>query len=119
MLGRDLKLYTGAFQKPGPKWEYKETWRNLETLMSNDLAGRLQEFKSMADAYAFIRGFPGKGDFNSYQLLLNLSYSSLLNFSGNDFVVPGLGAVSGLKKLFGSLFIQSNLVETHCTVYCD
>lgn len=106
MRENDLKIYTGAFQKPGPKWEHKETWRNhlslLETLMVNDLAEKLQKFETMADAYAFIASFPGMGTFNSYQLLLNLSYSSVLNFSGNDFVVPGIGAVSGLKKLFGS-----------------
>jgi hypothetical protein len=44
---------------------------------------------------------PGMGDFSAYQLLLNLTYSSVINFSESDFVVAGLGALSGLSKLFG------------------
>ncbi|KAJ4481024.1 hypothetical protein J3R30DRAFT_3287712 [Lentinula aciculospora] len=98
-------LYTGAFQSPGPKWDFPETYKNhlllLECFMNNDLAGKLQKFKSMEEGYAFIASFPSMGDFKSYQLLLNLSYSSVINFSGKDFVIPGIGAVSGLGKMFG------------------
>jgi hypothetical protein len=34
--------------------------------------------------------------------MLNLSYSNVLNFHSNDFVIPGPGATSGLQKMFGS-----------------
>lgn len=54
------------------------------------------------------------GEFNSYQLLLNLSYIDLRGneveggrmggWSGMDFVVSGPGAKSGLNKLFGASF---------------
>jgi hypothetical protein len=42
------------------------------------------------------------GNFSAFQLLLNLTYSSVINFSESDFVVPGLGAMSGLSKIFGT-----------------
>ncbi|KAJ7668579.1 hypothetical protein DFH06DRAFT_1126060 [Mycena polygramma] len=41
------------------------------------------------------------GPFTTYQLMISLSYSTLLNFSHNDFVVAGPGASSGLMKMFG------------------
>ncbi|KAJ3972443.1 hypothetical protein EV361DRAFT_970861 [Lentinula raphanica] len=113
-------LYTGAFQSPGPKWEYQETYRNhlllLETIMANDLAGKLQKFKTMGDAYAYIASFPSMGDFKSYQLLLNLSYSSVINFSGNDFVIPGIGAVSGLAKMFGKSIEEAARVDPNVRI---
>ncbi|KIK56165.1 hypothetical protein GYMLUDRAFT_248138 [Collybiopsis luxurians FD-317 M1] len=99
-------LYTSAFQKPSPRWEYRESWRNhlllLENMMEVDLPGKLQNVKGLDEAYAFIAEFPGMGPFNSFQLLLNLSYSPVINFSGKDFVVPGIGCISGLSKMFGS-----------------
>jgi hypothetical protein len=41
------------------------------------------------------------GDFNAYQLLLNLSYTGLSNFTDADsFVILGCGARAGLNKCF-------------------
>ncbi|KAF5381916.1 hypothetical protein D9757_007574 [Collybiopsis confluens] len=103
---RTHSLYTGAFQKPSPRWDFKEGWRNhlllVETMMEADLVGHLQAARSMSEAFAFIVEFPGMGHFNSFQLLQNLSYSPVINFSGKDFVVPGIGCISGLSKMFGS-----------------
>ncbi|KAJ2934440.1 hypothetical protein H1R20_g2661, partial [Candolleomyces eurysporus] len=41
------------------------------------------------------------GDFTTYQLMLNLSYTSVLNFHPNDFSITGPGSISGLIKMFG------------------
>ncbi|KAJ7883873.1 hypothetical protein B0H14DRAFT_2701213, partial [Mycena olivaceomarginata] len=55
-----------------------------------------------ADGYERLVAYQGMGaSHTAYQLMLSLSYSSLLHFSGNDFVVPGPGACSGLAKMFG------------------
>jgi hypothetical protein len=98
-------LYTGSFQKPAPDFGFKDAYMNhlalLEVFMANDLTGKLAESAFMADIFEWLAAFPGMGYFTTYQLLLNLSYSSVMNFSGMDFVVPGLGASSGLAKLFG------------------
>jgi alpha-glutamyl/putrescinyl thymine pyrophosphorylase clade 1/Chromo (CHRromatin Organisation MOdifier) domain len=50
----------------------------------------------------------GMGNFSAYQLLLNLTYSNVINFAESDFVVPGLGAQSGLTKLFGKSMSRAN-----------
>lgn len=98
-------LYTGAFQKPAPRFEDTEGYINhlilLEILMDNELYNKCQHAWHMADVFEWLISFPSMGDFATYQLLLNLSYSKLLNFHRNDFVIPGPGASSGLGKMFG------------------
>lgn len=66
-----------------------------------ELPNLLDDCAYMADVFEWLASLPGMGDFTSYQLILNLSYSSVMNFSENDFVVAGLGAHSGLSKMFG------------------
>ncbi|KAK0463080.1 uncharacterized protein EV420DRAFT_1154324 [Desarmillaria tabescens] len=101
-----VTLYTGAFQKPAPSFGLGDNFKNhlalLEIWMTRDhLLDHINKARYLADIFEFIASFPGMADFTGYQLLLNLGYTELLQFSGMDFVVPGLGAQSGLVKLFG------------------
>ncbi|EGO01791.1 hypothetical protein SERLA73DRAFT_166306 [Serpula lacrymans var. lacrymans S7.3] len=58
----------------------------------------------MADIFDWLCSFKSMGDFTAYQLLLNLSYSDVINFSEDDFVSVGIGARRGLRDCFeGSL----------------
>ncbi|KAM6499548.1 hypothetical protein JOM56_005056 [Amanita muscaria] len=102
---RGKTLYTGSFIKPAPHFGCPDNYMNhlflLEHFMEQDLAGRLSNAEYLADVYEFIISFPSMGDFTTYQLMLNLSYTNILNFHRNDFVVPGPGARSGLRKMFG------------------
>ncbi|KXN92701.1 hypothetical protein AN958_06979 [Leucoagaricus sp. SymC.cos] len=99
-----MPLYTGAFQKPAPKFENIDGYVNhlilLEVLMDNEIHYKCMHAWHMADVYEYLVSFPSMGEFATYQLMLNLSYSKLLNFHRNDFVVPGPGASSGLIKMF-------------------
>lgn len=99
-----MPLYTGSFQKPSPDYGYKIAFMNhlhaLERLME-DLPGRLVSATRMADLFSWLRTFKGMGDFNAYQLLLNLSYTGLGEFSDADsFVILGCGARAGLNRCF-------------------
>ena len=103
-------LYTGSHQKPAPKMDHcREAFKNhlrlLEAMMNAGLTEHLLQAEFMADAYAFIMSFPGMAEFTSQQLLLNLSYTHVLNFSDMDFVVGGPGSRSGLSKCFGDSII--------------
>lgn len=74
----------------------------LELFMEADLPGRFVSATRMADVFDWLRTFKGMGDFTAYQLLLNLTYTGLVDFSDADtFVVVGLGARAGLKRCFG------------------
>ncbi|KAG6837757.1 hypothetical protein H0H93_001684 [Arthromyces matolae] len=98
-------LYTAAFQKPAPNFEFKDAHTNhlclLEILMECDLPGRFKNAKYLAEVYDYLLSFPSMGEFSTYQLVLGLSYTKALNFSSMDFVIAGPGASSGLGKMFG------------------
>ncbi|KAJ7841987.1 hypothetical protein B0H14DRAFT_2512054 [Mycena olivaceomarginata] len=72
----------------------------LQTLM-DELPAILACPKSATDVFYNIAAHPGMGPFMTFQLMIILSYSPLLDLDPNDFVVPGPGARSGLTKMFG------------------
>ncbi|EEB91175.1 hypothetical protein MPER_10506 [Moniliophthora perniciosa FA553] len=95
-------LYTPAFMKilPGKRENFYNHLEVLERIMNDDLVSRMQNAKDPAELHTYLLTLRGVGAFTSYQLLLNLSYSSLYKFSTNDYVVPCVGPSSGLVKLF-------------------
>ena len=54
----------------------------------------------MQRAFELLRSCPTIGDFLAYQYLTDINYSELTDFSEDDFVVPGPGAVDGIRKVF-------------------
>ncbi|KAG1874513.1 hypothetical protein DFJ58DRAFT_695043 [Suillus subalutaceus] len=101
-----VSIYTGAFQKPAPSLGFVENFMNhlalMEVLMK-ELPMRCAEAEYIADIFEWLCTFKSMGDFTAYQLVLNLSYSSVLNFSDYDFVVVGLGSRRGLQRCFEGL----------------
>jgi hypothetical protein len=57
----------------------------------------------MAEAYELLRTLPGIGPFLAYQFATDLNYTTHLNFSEMEFVVPGPGARDGMRKCFKDL----------------
>ncbi|TEB22497.1 hypothetical protein FA13DRAFT_1641311 [Coprinellus micaceus] len=106
LFDADTTLYTGAFIKPAPDFCCGKNFQNhlalIENMMENDIAFKLLGAPTMADVYEYLVAFPSMGEFNTYQLILNLSYSNILNFHPNDFVMAGIGSYSGLVKMFGA-----------------
>ena len=100
-----MALYTSAFIKPAPRFGYDGNFRNhlylLEVLMENDFPSKLLSAPYMADVFEYLISLPSMGEFSAYQLMLSLSYTNVLNFHRDDFVITGPGSISGLKKLFG------------------
>lgn len=88
----------------------------LEILM-DALPGILEESEYAAEVYEKVAAYPNMAAFTTYQLMISLSYSRLLNFSANDFVVAGPGASSGLRKMFGASITKAKEavpdIETH------
>ncbi len=54
----------------------------------------------MSEAYGILLSYPSIGPFLAYQLVTDLNYSPHLEFSEDEFVVPGPGARDGLRKCF-------------------
>lgn len=100
------RIYSAAYIMPSRsgEWQSVRKHRNhlslLQLMMREQLPQRLMDAHDAARAFTLLRSYPMIGDFLGYQFLTDLNYGSLLNFSEMDFVVPGPGATSGLRKCF-------------------
>lgn len=102
------KLYTGAFILcANSAYGFRRKHRNhlalLEAMLRGGAVGRVANAKSLRAVYEELLDWPLVGPFMAYQLATDLNYSPLVDFSENDFTVPGPGAVRGLAKVFVDL----------------
>jgi hypothetical protein len=97
-------VYSAAYIMPppqdrtGPK--YVRHLSLIRTMLAEGVPDRIADATGMADAYEILAGYPSVGPFLAYQFVTDLNYSAHLSFSEAEFVVPGPGAVRGLKKCF-------------------
>jgi hypothetical protein len=104
-FSRRERIYSAAYIIPSPKLGAPRKHTNhlllLQQMLRSGLRNKLQTCASMARAFQLLRGYPGMGDFLAYQLLIDINYSTVINFDEMDFVVAGPGARDGLHKCFG------------------
>jgi hypothetical protein len=100
------RLYSAAYVIPPPQLGAQRKHTNhlllLQCMLSEGLATQLQTSGSMAEAFRLLRRYPGIGDFLAFQLIIDINYSTLINFDEMDFVVAGPGAKDGIYKCFGA-----------------
>jgi hypothetical protein len=100
------RIYSAAYIMPpgghafGRPAKHQNHLLLLERMMSDRLADKLAETRSMQAAFEMLRAYPTLGDFLAYQFITDINYSELTDFSEMDFVVPGPGARDGLRKCF-------------------
>ena len=98
------RLYSAAYIMPAASRASRRKHRThldlIRTMLRQRLPQRLLEARSMERAFHLLIDYPGIGPFLAYQLVTDLNYSSVLNFSEMDFVMAGPGARSGIRKCF-------------------
>ncbi|RZK12951.1 MAG: hypothetical protein EOO46_01240 [Flavobacterium sp.] len=100
------RIYSAAYIMPSGKsffgFERKHAnhLKLIEFAIDNNTCERLMDAKTMQEAFEILKELPGLGDFLAYQLLIDINYSPILNFSESEFVVPGPGAKGGISKCF-------------------
>lgn len=102
-LSEGRKIYSAAYIMPSggvSDRKHRAHLRLLERMVAEDVPDRLQQSRSMEEAFTLLRSYPMLGDFLAYQFVTDINYSTLTNFSEMDFVVPGPGARDGLRKCF-------------------
>ncbi len=109
------RIYSAAYIMPsvismGYERKHANHLKLIEKIMTDELPDQLMSVRRMQDAFELIKALPGLGDFLAYQLLIDLNYSEVINFSESEFVVPGPGAKGGISKCFSDLG-GLNLVE--------
>lgn len=100
------RIYSAAYIMPsgqsyfGFLRKHSNHLKLIELILGEDTDERLMSARTMQKAFEILKGFPGLGDFLAYQLLIDINYSPILNFSESEFVVPGPGAKGGISKCF-------------------
>lgn len=105
-LRQEGPLYTSAFILCANKaYGHDRKYLNHLGLLNEmsrkyGLAAAVARSKSLKDLYEALAAYPLLGPFMSYQLAIDINYSELVDFSENEFTVPGPGAERGIQKVF-------------------
>ncbi len=106
LLRRGQRIYSAAYIMPAPPFGKPRKHSNhlalLARMMSDRLPERVRQAPDLRTVYESILTYPGIGRFLAFQYAIDLNYSALLDFSENDFVVAGPGALDGISKCFRS-----------------
>lgn len=108
-LAAGATIYSAAYIMPSGPAEVRQSRKHrmhlemLARLLRDRLPERLAAARSMAEGYALLRALPGIGPFLAYQFITDLNYTTHLNYSEMEFVVPGPGARDGIRKCFKDL----------------
>ncbi len=109
------KIYSAAYIMPSggalctDGRKHRMHLRLLDYMMKDGLPAQLERSRSLREAFEALRSYPTLGDFLAYQYVIDLNYSPMMDFSENEFVMPGPGARDGISKCFSSL---GGLTET-------
>jgi hypothetical protein len=104
--GKGDRIYSAAYIMPSGRsaFGYKAKHRNhlclIKSAIKSDYPARLADCATMSGAFALLRSIPTVGPFLAYQYVTDLNYSPLTNFSEDEFVVAGPGALDGIDKCF-------------------
>lgn len=104
LLTRGCRIYSAAYIMPsgGPKGGRKHRFHLslLKDILASGFAERVLEAESMEKLYSLLLDVPSFGPFLSYQFATDLAYSDQIDLSEMEFVMPGPGALDGIKKVF-------------------
>jgi hypothetical protein len=106
-LKRSQPIYSAAYVMPAAetgagKSKHRTHLELLLRMMAQAVPAQLQEAKTLEQAFRVLRAWPSLGDFLALQYTTDLNYSGAFDWP-EDFVVPGPGARSGIRKCFESL----------------
>jgi alpha-glutamyl/putrescinyl thymine pyrophosphorylase clade 1 len=93
--------FTGAYLVPHRAREFAtkvEGWLDLFSWHKGNFEV-LQKYGEARTAYTVFRNIRGIGDFLAMQFSTEIGWLDCTKYSGNEWVVPGNGAVRGLQKL--------------------
>jgi len=104
MLAQGERIYSAAYIVPPPPMGAVRKHRNhlllIQHMMKSKIVPNIEKSKSLGGVYEVLRAYPSLGPFLSYQLTVDMNYSTLIDFDENDFTVAGPGARSGIAKCF-------------------
>jgi len=103
------KLYSAAYIMPSGIREFgflrkhQNNLKLLEFMMQDNVPERIAGARSLKTVFNILKSFPTLGDFLAYQYTIDLAYGDLDCGLESDFIVPGPGALRGIKKCFSDI----------------
>lgn len=103
------KIYTDAYMSCANKaFGYDKKHENhlalLEKMFIKDrMQDKIIQAKTMQEAFDIIKDYPLIGNFMAYQLVTDINYSEVTDFSEREFTIAGPGSERGIKKCFTNL----------------
>jgi len=104
-----IPIYSNAYISCATKaYGYDRKHENHLALLydmfnNGHIVSRIVTAKYYKEIFELLRQYPLIGDFMAYQLMTDINYSNVINFSENDFTVVGPGSMRGINKCFRSL----------------
>lgn len=106
LFNKGVSVYSGAYIMASGKssFGYERKFQNhlrlIEMMMEEGLPERVAHSRNMEDIFSALKEFPTIGKFLAYQFAIDINYSEITSFSEMDFVMPGPGALDGIRKCF-------------------
>ncbi len=113
-MSQNKTIYSAAYIMPsvrvfGHARKHSNHLKLIDYIIKNDTVQQLMDTNKMQQAFDIIKEFPGLGNFLAYQILIDINYSNIIDFSESEFVVPGPGALGGISKCFQNTGGLSNV----------
>lgn len=77
---------------------------------------KILKSKTMEEAFNILKSYPLIGDFMAYQLITDINYSDVVNYSEMEFTVAGPGSERGIKKCFENIdgYTKEEIIKYMC-----
>ncbi len=79
-------------------------WLKLleDYFINGNTIDKILKSRKLEELFWILKELPMVGNFLAYQYAIDINYYKVVNFSENDFVVAGPGAIRGIQKTFSS-----------------
>lgn len=105
-IRNNIKIYNDAYIScPTKAFGYERKHENHLALLQkmfleDNISEKIINSKDMEEAFNHLKKYPLIGNFMAYQLITDINYSEVTNFSETEFTVVGPGSIRGIKKCF-------------------
>lgn len=106
LLRSGQSIYSAAYMMPsgasafGQKYKHSNHLRLIEWMLDRRYPAKLKNTAKMGEGFQLLLAAPTIGNFLAYQYITDVNYSDLTDYSEQEFVVPGPGALDGIAKCF-------------------
>lgn len=71
-----------------------------QMFLENKIYEQILKCPTMKEAFEILKSYPLIGDFMAYQLVTDINYSEVTDFTEHEFTIAGPGSKRGIKKCF-------------------